>query len=476
MRPPSEPVHPGSAAELASAVRSGRVSAVELARAALGPDPDGAFLFRDPQAPARAAALDARVARGEDPGPLAGVPIALKANLCVEGWPTDCASRALAGWRAPYTATVVERLARAGAIPIGLTNMDELGMGASTEHSCHGPTRNPRDATRTPGGSSGGSAAAVARGLVPVALGSDTGGSVRQPAALCGVLGFKPTYGRVPRHGLVAFASSLDQVAVLARDGADLALVTSVISGDDPADATCHPRPPVRPSPTLRSVEGLRIGLVEEALGEGVDPDVRERVRRAADRWADAGAEVRSVSLPSLAHALPTYHVLAAAEASSNLARYDGLRYGARGQGADLAETLAAGRAALGPEARRRVLLGAHALSAGERGAWYDRAARVRRRVLDDFELAFTEHELLLSPTAPGPAWPLGERAQDPLAMYAADLCTVPQSLAGLPAASVPCGEVERDGVALPVGLQLTGPAFADEVVLAAARTWEALA
>lgn len=460
----------------AASVRAGEQSAVELVRAAQEPDPWNAFPFLDPAAVARAAAIDARVVAGEDPGPLAGVPVALKLNLCHTGWPTDCASRVLAGWSAPYDATVVERLIAAGAVPVGATNMDEFGMGSSTEHSCHGPTRNPRDPERTPGGSSGGSAAAVAGGRVSIALGSDTGGSVRQPAALCGVVGFKPTYGRVSRYGLIAYGSSLDQVSVFAQDVASAALLTSLLSGHDPRDPTSSTRPAVRPAPTLRTFEGLRIGVIEQAMGEGVDEDVRALVQDAADRWRGAGAEVVPVSLPSLDHALAAYYVVAAAEASSNLGRYDGLRYGARVDGEDLAATLAAGRGAgFGDEVQRRILLGAHVLSAGYRDAWYERACRVRRLVANDFALAFMDCELLLSPTTPGPAWRLGEKLDDPLAMYAADLCTVPQNLAGLPAISVPAGTVARDGVDLPIGLQITGPAFADEVVLAAAGAWEQL-
>ncbi len=473
-----------SARDIASLVRSGERSAVEVTREALARVDErdaslSAFVHVDGEgALERAAALDARRARGEDPGPLAGVPLALKANLCLEGAPVDCASQVLAGWSAPYTASAVQRLLDAGAIPLGLANMDEFGMGSSTEHSCHGVTRHPVDPSRTPGGSSGGSAAAVAAGLVPIALGSDTGGSARQPAALCGVCAWKPTYGRVSRYGLVAFASSLDQVSPIAGDCEDLSLVASLLSEPDERDATHVDLPALEPVPRRMRLDGLAVGVIEEALGEGVDDDVRERIERAAERLAQAGCRVERVALPSLRQALATYYVVATAEASSNLARYDGMRYGPRSDGdGSLAGAIAAGRSAgFGAEVRRRVLLGTFVASEGHRQAWYEHALRVRRRIADELAHAFTEVELLLGPTSPGPAFPLGERVGDPLAMYASDLCTVPQSLAGLPAVSVPCGSVTREGVELPVGLQLTAPPFADALALAVAREWEALA
>ena len=469
------------ACALAQAVGAGELLAEELAREALeGIDALdgelGAFLFVDREgALERARAVDRARSTGATLGPLAGVPVAIKANLCLEGSPTSCASRVLEGWRAPYTATAVQRLLDAGAVVVGLTNMDEFAMGSSTENSCRGPTRNPWDPSRIPGGSSGGSAAAVAAGMVPLALGSDTGGSVRQPAALCGVSGFKPTYGRVSRYGLVAFGSSLDQVSPLARSVRDLELAAGIMSGADPADSTCAERPPLDPHPPAQRLEGLRVGVAPELLPRGVDDDVRAAVEAAVEVFAAAGAEVREVSLPHLAHALPTYYVVAAAEASSNLARYDGVRYGARREGdGSLQGMLAATRAAgFGTEVKRRILLGTFVLSAGYAEAWYGRAQRVRTRLARDFEQAFAEVEVVLGPTAPGPAFPLGERADDPLAMYAADTLTVPASLAGLPAASVPCGLVERDGARLPVGLQIVGPAWRDVDVLAAARAFQ---
>ena len=472
---------PADATALAAALAAGERSVEDVVEEHLAAIEErdaslGAFVSVDREgARERARALDAQRAAGSATGALFGVPVALKANLCHAGRVASCGSRLLASWRAPYTATAVQKLLDAGAVPLGATNMDEFAMGSSTENSALGPTRNPWDAQRTPGGSSGGSAAAVAAGMVPLALGSDTGGSVRQPAALCGVTGFKPTYGRVSRYGLVAFASSLDQVSPLAASARDLELALSVLSGADPRDATCAELPPVAPLAPSRDLTGLRIGVAPELFPPGLDERVRGAVEAAIAHLVALGADATEIALPHLPYSLACYYVVAMAEASSNLSRFDGVRYGERVAGDDtLAGTMAATRATgFGPEVARRILLGTFALSAGYADEWYLRALKVRRLVAQDFEHAFTAVDVVVGPTAPGPAFPLGERADDPLAMYAADVLTVPASLAGLPAASVPCGFVEEAGARLPVGLQLVGPPLRDAEVLAAARSFQ---
>jgi aspartyl-tRNA(Asn)/glutamyl-tRNA(Gln) amidotransferase subunit A len=472
-----------SAADIAGAVRAGEVTATavvdeHLAAIDGGDSGDGgvgAFnLVTADAARGAAAAVDATVAAGGDPGPLAGVPVAVKDNLCTRGVPTTCSSRILEGWCPPYDATVVERLAHAGAVMVGKTNLDEFAMGSSTENSAFGPTRNPRDHTRVPGGSSGGSAAAVAAGFAPVALGSDTGGSIRQPAALCGVVGIKPTYGRVSRFGLVAFASSLDQVGPLASTVADAALVLGVISGHDPADSTSVDAPvPDLAAALGRGVEGLRVGVVEELSatgGQGVAPDVAARVASAAEALAAAGAEVVKVSVPSVAYGVSAYYLIAPAEASSNLARFDGVRYGLRVPGATTAEMMTATRTAgFGDEVKRRIMLGTYALSAGYYDAYYGKAQRVRTLIARDFERAYADVDVLISPTAPTTAFPFGAKA-DPLAMYLSDVCTIPSNLAGHPAVSVPFGAGD-DG--LPVGVQLMGPPLSEERLIAVAAVLE---
>ena len=422
---------------------------------------------------ARAAAdeVDRRVAAGEDPGPLAGVPVALKDNLCTRGIPTTCSSRILEGWRPPYDATVVTRLREAGAVVVGKTNMDEFAMGSSTENSAFGPTRNPHDPTRVPGGSSGGSAAAVAAGFAPLALGSDTGGSIRQPAALCGVVGVKPTYGLVSRYGLVAFASSLDQIGPFASDVADAALALDVIAGHDRADSTSVPHAsPSLSDVLLQGVDGLRIGVVRE-LVEGVDPDVGTRLREAAGALEAAGAKVDEASVPTTTLGLSAYYVLATAEASSNLARYDGVRYGLRVDGDDITAMYGATRAAgFGAEVKRRIMLGTYALSAGYYDAYYGQAQRARTLILRDFEAAYESYDLLLAPTTPTPAFERGAKTADPLTMDLSDVCTIPSNLAGHPAMSVPYGRGD-DG--LPIGVQLLAPALGEATMFRAAAALE---
>ena len=468
----------GTAVEIADAVRRGERSAREavedcLSRIAASEGDVHAFnaVLAD-EARAAADAVDARVAAGEDPGPLAGVPVALKDNLCTRGVPTTCSSRILDGWRPPYDATVVQRLAAAGAVVVGKTNLDEFAMGSSTENSAFGPTRNPLDTSRVPGGSSGGSAAAVAAGFAPLALGSDTGGSIRQPAAFCGVVGVKPTYGVVSRYGLVAFASSLDQIGPFAATVADAALLLEAIAGHDPMDSTSIPQPaPAIGVGLNEGVEGLRVGLVRELM-TGVDADVEGCVRRAADALADAGAKVDDVSLPMTVHGLAAYYLIAPAEASSNLARYDGVRYGLRVEGSDVAVMNSATRGAgFGPEVKRRIMLGTYALSAGYYDAYYGQAQRVRTLIIRDFEAAYEQFDVLLSPTAPTTAFAFGAKTADPLAMYLSDVCTIPSNLAGHPAMSLPFGGGD-DG--LPVGVQVMAPALGEPVMFRVAAALEA--
>ena len=474
-----------SAPEIAAAVRGGEISATEvleehLARITASEPVVHAFnLVLSDQARRHAAAVDEAVAAGRDPGPLAGVPVALKDNLCTRGIPTTCSSRILEGWRPPYDATVVERLRTAGAIAIGKTNLDEFAMGSSTENSAFGPTRNPYDLERVPGGSSGGSAAAVAAGFAPLALGSDTGGSVRQPAALCGVVGVKPTYGVVSRYGLIAFASSLDQIGPFARTVAEAALLLDAVSGPDRRDSTSLQDPAPSAAERLAAgVEGLRIGVVRELAGaEGMSPDVVARTREAADALAAAGAKVDEVSVPAAVYGLSAYYLIAPAEASSNLARYDGVRYGLRIEGGpddDITEMYMRTRSAgFGAEVKRRIMLGTYALSAGYYDAYYGKAQQVRTLIIRDFETAYRDFDILLGPTAPGTAFELGAKIADPLAMYLNDVCTIPSNLAGHPAMSVPFGTGE-DG--LPIGVQVLAPALGETTMFQVAAVLEAAA
>jgi aspartyl-tRNA(Asn)/glutamyl-tRNA(Gln) amidotransferase subunit A len=385
--------------------------------------------------------------------------------------PTTCASRILAGWIPPYDATVVSRLKEAGAIILGKTNLDEFAMGSSTENSGFGPTRNPWDPQRVPGGSSGGSAAAVATGMAALALGSDTGGSIRQPAGFTGIVGLKPTYGRVSRYGLVAFASSLDQVGPLTRTVADAALLFQVIAGRDPRDSTSVDVPvPDAVGALARGVRGLRIGMVREAFGEGLQPEVHEAVREAANQLARLGGVVTEVSLPTIRYALPTYYLLATSEASANLARYDGVQYGLRAPSEDLFTMYTRTRAqGFGSEVKRRIMLGTYALSAGYYEGFFLKAQRVRTLIRQEFSRVFQEVDLVLMPVSPTTAFKLGEKVADPLQMYLADVYTIPVNLAGLPGISIPCGFAEK----LPIGVQLVGRPFDEVTILRAASAYE---
>ncbi len=425
------------------------------------------------EARAAADAVDAVVAGGGDPGPLAGVPLALKDNMCTRGIETTCSSRILEGWRPPYDATVVDRIRAAGAIVIGKTNLDEFAMGSSTENSAFGPTRNPHDLTRVPGGSSGGSAAAVAAGFASLALGSDTGGSIRQPASLCGVVGVKPTYGTVSRYGLIAFASSLDQIGPFAATVEDAALLLESIAGHDRMDSTSIERP----APSLLAglddgVSGLRIGIADEMTEiDGIEPRVRESVHAAASALEAAGAKVDTVSVPSATYGISAYYLIAPAEASSNLARYDGVRYGLRVGAADVAHMNAATReSGFGREVKRRIMLGTYALSAGYYDAYYGQAQKVRTLILRDFERVYEQFDVLISATSPTVAFELGSKTADPLAMYLCDVCTVPSNLSGHPAISVPFGS---GAAGLPIGVQVLAPALGEPTMFRVARAIE---
>ena len=469
-----------SARSLAAAVRAQEVSALEVADAhlerALRRNDVGAFLHLEPEAIRHQARdIDFRLARGEDPGPLAGVPVALKDNLCMRDAPTTCGSRILENFVPPYDSHVVERLRQAGAVLFGKTNLDEFAMGSSTENSAFRPARNPWRLECTPGGSSGGSAAAVAAGLVPLALGTDTGGSIRQPAAFCGVVGLKPTYGLVSRYGLVAFASSLEQIGPLARHVDDAALLLEAIAGHDPRDATSAHRP-VADLHAAGTSDGLRIGIPAEFFGDGLDPDVAAAVEQAKSLLVEHGAKAINVSLPLARHAIAVYYIVAPSEASSNLARYDGVRYGLRAddEGTSVDEMLAAARGeGFGREVKRRILLGTFALSSGYYDAYYGRAQKVRAAMRRELEEVFSRVDLLLTPTTPTAAFRLGDRIEDPLAMYLSDVLTVTANLCGVPALSLPCGRTP-DG--LPIGLQLMAPRFGEATLLRAARAYESLA
>jgi aspartyl-tRNA(Asn)/glutamyl-tRNA(Gln) amidotransferase subunit A len=464
-----------TAHELTDLVKSGETSWVEITDAFLNrieavDEQVKAFLTVTSEE-ARAAARQAD--EGEDAiSPLFGVPGAVKDNLCTRGIRTTCGSKILHNWVPPYNATVTEKLAAEGVALLGKTNMDEFAMGSSTENSGFFTTRNPWDLNRVPGGSSGGSAAAVAAGEAAFALGSDTGGSIRQPAAYCGIVGMKPTYGRVSRYGLVAYGSSLDQIGPLTKDVRDCALVLNAIAGHDPNDATSVPSEvPDYTESLVENVRGLRIGKPKEYFAEGIDTGVRDAVEAALAAYADLGAEIVEVSLPHTEYALPVYYLIAPCEASSNLARYDGVRYGYRTPGdVDMIEMFLKTRdEGFGAEVKRRIMLGTYALSAGYYDAYYRKAQQVRTLIIRDFEKAWEQADVLLTPSAPTVAFGIGENVNDPLKMYLNDVCTIPVNLAGLPAISIPCGFSHE----MPVGLQLIGRHLDEPTLLRAAYTYE---
>ncbi|HVE67138.1 MAG TPA: Asp-tRNA(Asn)/Glu-tRNA(Gln) amidotransferase subunit GatA [Solirubrobacteraceae bacterium] len=452
-----------SAAQLAERIGSGELSRAEVwdaYRERAAADDLNAFLWVADEAP-------------ETPdGPLGGVPFAAKDLFCVRGVPSQAGSRILEGYRPPYTSTAVERIAGAGAPLLGKTNQDEFAMGSSNENSGYGPVLNPWDRTRVPGGSSGGSAAAVAAGLVPWAIGTDTGGSIRQPAALSGIVGLKPTYGAVSRYGMIAFASSLDQAGPLTRDVTDAALLFGAMTGRDPCDSTSLEHPEEIRRPSAQDLKGVRLGVpddVEDA--EGVEPGILETFRATLQRAEELGAEVDTCPLPHARHGIAAYYVIAPAEASSKLARFDGVRYGRRVDGEDGLTAMyeRTRRQGFGEEVRRRIMLGTYALSAGYYDAYYGRAQKVRTKIADDFRAAFERFDFVVTPTSPGVAFPLGAKTDDPLAMYLNDFFTVPMPLAGIPAISIPCGLSEG----LPTGFQIAGPAFSENRILEAAFALE---
>jgi aspartyl-tRNA(Asn)/glutamyl-tRNA(Gln) amidotransferase subunit A len=469
------------AVEIARAVNGGQLSAVALAsgahdRIAERDGVIGAFLTETAAlAHEHAERVDARV-RGGERLPLAGVPLALKDNLCVTGVRTTCASQILRDWIAPYTATAVQRLLDAGAIPVGKTNLDEFAMGSSCENGAFGKTANPWDVTRVPGGSSGGSVAAVAAGEATIALGSDTGGSIREPAAFCGVVGFKPTYGRVSRYGLIAFASSLDQIGPIASTVEDAALVYDVMAGKDPMDATTVERPVESTATGLREdLAGVRVGIVREFALDKLEPDVRAVYERAYADLQGLGAELVEVELPTADYGIATYYLIAPAECSSNLARFDGMRYGLRVERPDVAQTYEATRAqGFGDEVKRRILIGTYALSSGYYDAYYVRAQKARTLIAQDFAKAFSRCDVIACPAAASPAFTFNAKT-DPVSMYLMDYYTIPMSLAGLPSLSVPCGFVTPAGARgpLPLGLELSAPLFAERTLLGIAHAYE---
>ena len=452
--------------DIAAAVANGSLSAVavleeNLAAIATRESEVHAFnLVTADRARERATQIDADVQAGKKVGRLAGVTIALKDNMCTRGVETTCSSKILAGWKPPYDATVVRRLADEGAVFVGKTNLDEFAMGSSTENSAFGPTRNPLDTSRVPGGSSGGSAAAVAAGFATASLGSDTGGSIRQPAALCGLVGVKPTYGMVSRQGLVAFGSSLDQIGPFTTTVADAALMMEVIAGHDPLDSTSLPQPaPMLSGELSKGVQGMRIGRITD-MPEGSSPDVLAQLEAAFDALRAAGATVVDVQMPSMLYGLTAYYLVAPAEASSNLARFDGVRYGLRVDAKDLNSMYGATRAAgFGDEVKRRIMLGTYALSAGYYDAYYGKALKVRRLIADDFAKAYTKCDAILTPTSPTVAFKFGDKTSNPLAMYLCDVFTIPTNLAGHAAMSVPFGTGEAG---LPVGVQILAPALGE--------------
>jgi len=463
--------------DIAADIASGKTSAVEvleqhLARITERESEIHAFnLVTTEQARATAQQVDADIKAGKPVGALAGVPVALKDNMCTRGIETTCSSKILEGWKPPYDATVVTRLQQAGAVMVGKTNLDEFAMGSSTENSAFGPTKNPLDTSRVPGGSSGGSAAAVAAGFAAASLGSDTGGSIRQPASLCGLVGVKPTYGLVSRQGIVAFASSLDQVGPFTHTVADAALMMEVIGGHDPLDSTSLPQPmPSLTSVLGQGVKGMRIGRLAD-MPDGCEPEVLVRMDAAYVALQAAGATIVDISLPSLSYCLTAYYLVAPAEASSNLARYDGVRYGMRVETGDLHSMYGATRAAgFGAEVKRRIMLGTYALSAGYFDAYYGKALKVRRLIANDFAAAYEKCDVILTPTSPTVAFPLGDKTSDPLTMYLCDIFTIPTNLAGHAAMRVPFGTGAHN---MPVGVQVLAPALGEQTMFRVAAELE---
>lgn len=479
-----------SALELGALVQSRKAGVEELARAALeaaastGDSVNAFITLCEDYAMGQARLVQSRIDSGDIPSRLAGVPAAVKDNISTRGIPTTCASRILDGYTPMFDANAVERLRGAGGIMIGKLNMDEFAMGSTTETSAYGPTRNPLDLSRCPGGSSGGAAAAVAARAVPFALGSDTGGSIRQPASFCGVTGHKPTYGAVSRWGLIAYGSSLDQIGPIARDARDCAAVMSILAGEDKRDGTSAAfefDDSTVINADADALKGLRAGIPDEAFDAGLDQSIRARVLEAADLLEDLGAKVERFAFPTLRYAVPAYYIIASAEAASNLSRYDGIRYGrgAAEPGLTLEEAIARARSAgFGREVKRRLMLGNFALSAGYYDAYYNKALQVKAMLCGAFDEAFERFDIILTPTAPTTAMKLGESLNDPLAMYLGDVYTVPVNLAGLPAASLPCGFAEPDadgGAGMPIGMQFIGRAFGDETVLRAAAAYQSV-
>jgi aspartyl-tRNA(Asn)/glutamyl-tRNA(Gln) amidotransferase subunit A len=471
-------MHRKTAHELHSLLVNKEISSIELTEAVFEriekvEDKVKAYVtLTKAEALQQARAADERIKNNENVTPLTGIPIAVKDNMCTQGVLTTCSSRILANYIPPYDATVVDKLKKAGAVILGKTNMDEFAMGSSTENSGMHPTHNPWDTDTVPGGSSGGSAAAVAADEAVLATGSDTGGSIRQPASFCGVVGFKPTYGRVSRYGLVAFASSLDQIGPITKDVTDTAILMNFLAGHDPKDSTSVDRPvPDYRKALIGNVKKTKIGYVKELFGKGMEKEIKAAVKLAMKKFEELGAELVEISMPTFEYAVATYYLIAPAEASSNLARYDGVKFGHRNKEAKdmLSMYYETRREGFGPEVKRRIMLGTYALSAGYYDAYYLKALKVRTLIKQDFEKAFKKCEVLISPTSPTAAFKIGEKAADPLSMYLSDIATIPVNLAGLPAISLPCGSSNG----LPIGFQIMGKAFDEETVLRAAFAFE---
>jgi len=466
-----------SALEIRDAVRDGKMTALQAVEESLAVIKEndhkiGAFLeVFETEARERAKQIDEDIKKKKDVPRLAGVPIAIKDNILYQGHTASAGSKILENYKAAYNSTVVERLLAAGAIIIGRTNMDEFAMGSSTETSAFQKTRNPHNTDKVPGGSSGGSAAAVAAGMVPVALGSDTGGSIRQPAALCGVVGIKPTYGRVSRYGVIALGSSLDQIGVFGRNVADAALILEVIEGQDEHDATSLQLSETTVAEIMSpNLKGVKIGVPKEYFVDGMDERIRRQIEEAIESMRELEAEIVEISLPLSEYALPTYYIIQPAESSSNMARFDGMRYGTRAKASSLEESYQSARGSgFGREVKRRIMLGNYILSAGYYDAYYKKALAVKTAIFEELQQAFKKVDLIISPTSPSVAWDIGEKFDDPLTMYLADIFTITANLAGIPAISIPCGTVDK----LPVGLQIMGPVLGDNKVLEAAAALE---